>query len=309
MTKVNWLDGLQALIETLRERIANHREHLQTNETATRYALIDPLLTALGWDLSDPSQVLAEYPAKDGGKFDYAMLLKGKPRLVLEAKNLGTSQLDRGIDQAILYCVKQGIEYFVVTNGDHWQGYKLPFEPVFDFRVSDATRPGALRVLWLWQGNFLSGDHPEQPPKAPPGKPQEPRGAIERGSVRDPVGPSNGQRLDSFEPKKGDKVASIRFVDGHVEAISRWYELQTKVVAWLLDKGAIRHTPLMNDRGNFLVNTVPRNKAGRDWKNPKKVGNLWVDTNCNAPNHVKRSQVILRACGEDPSSVVIELVD
>ena len=279
MTKVNWLDDLQALIETLRERIANHREHLQTNETATRYALIDPLLTALGWDLSDPSQVLAEYPARDGGKFDYAMLLNQKPRLLVEAKNLGTSdrELDRAVDQAIVYCARAAIEFFVVTNGNLWKGYKpSPLEEVFDFQVRDATRSGVLQLLWLWRGNIIS-DHTEPPPAIRPEEgvvvEERARSGPAKAKGNSAVASAGSLTLAEFSSEAG-MPASIRFVDGHVERISRWYELQTKVVAWLLDKGAIRHTPLMNDRGGFLVNAVPKNRAGRDWKNSKRVGNL-----------------------------------
>lgn len=38
----------------------------------TRMALIDPLLSALGWTLSDPKEVIPEYKV-DGGWADYAL--------------------------------------------------------------------------------------------------------------------------------------------------------------------------------------------------------------------------------------------
>ena len=55
-----WLDDLNELVDTLKQRIEQHKDVLGKNETATRYALIDPLLTALGWDLQDPGQVQTE---------------------------------------------------------------------------------------------------------------------------------------------------------------------------------------------------------------------------------------------------------
>ena len=94
-----WLDDLTELVGTLEERIEQHKDVLGRNETATRYALIDPLLTALGWDLQDPGQVQTEYSTGDG-RADYAMLAGGdtsRPRLVIEAKKLGRgcrSQID-----------------------------------------------------------------------------------------------------------------------------------------------------------------------------------------------------------------------
>ena len=38
------------------------------HETSTRYMIIDPILRALGWDLSDPEQCIVEcpiYPAEE----------------------------------------------------------------------------------------------------------------------------------------------------------------------------------------------------------------------------------------------------
>ena len=60
------LDDLHELIETLQTRIDQHASALQQSEALTRYALIDPLLRALGWDTGDPSQVLVEYRSSVG---------------------------------------------------------------------------------------------------------------------------------------------------------------------------------------------------------------------------------------------------
>ena len=59
-----WLDELKDLVEELRQRIRDHREVLDKSESTTRYALIDPLLTKVGWRLADPSHVLTEYRPK-----------------------------------------------------------------------------------------------------------------------------------------------------------------------------------------------------------------------------------------------------
>ena len=56
-----WLDELDQAVRTLAGRIKQHERTLQGNEQATRYALIDPLLVALGWNLADPGEVIAEY--------------------------------------------------------------------------------------------------------------------------------------------------------------------------------------------------------------------------------------------------------
>lgn len=55
------LDELVNCIEKLRKRMENHIESLQANEWRTRTQLIDPLLSALSWDVSDPQLVVPEY--------------------------------------------------------------------------------------------------------------------------------------------------------------------------------------------------------------------------------------------------------
>jgi predicted type IV restriction endonuclease len=53
-------------IERVRERIERHGSKLSQNEMLTRYALVDPILRALGWDTEDPEQVVPEFPRKRG---------------------------------------------------------------------------------------------------------------------------------------------------------------------------------------------------------------------------------------------------
>ena len=55
------LDDLVQVIETVQKRIRDHGDSLRQNEIRTRVVLIDPLLTALGWDVADPGLVTAEY--------------------------------------------------------------------------------------------------------------------------------------------------------------------------------------------------------------------------------------------------------
>ena len=117
------LDELIAVINRLRERMEDHRIALSQNEMMTRYVLIDPLLVALGWDTSDPSQVRLEY--ETGTKWaDYALLKADgtTPSVFVEAKSLSKA-LSKGLDQGITYCVKTSTSYFVVTNGREWALY------------------------------------------------------------------------------------------------------------------------------------------------------------------------------------------
>ena len=81
-----WLDELAELIESLKRRSVEHSDALRKNEALTRSALIDPVLTALGWDLTDPAQVIPEYVTING-RIDYAMFAGGgdRPVMLVEA--------------------------------------------------------------------------------------------------------------------------------------------------------------------------------------------------------------------------------
>ena len=167
-----WLDELNDLVVELSTKIDQHREILQKSESSTRYCLIDPLLTALGWDLSDPAQVLTEYNSGNG-RADYAMAPgSGPPSLVVEAKSLFTPTA-QGIAQSINYCLQDGIKYFVVTNGDDWEVYEthrpVPMQDkrVTAFKITDMNQSAVMGMLWLWRGNFKDGDPAMPAPPAP----------------------------------------------------------------------------------------------------------------------------------------------
>ena len=110
-------------------------------EIHTRYALIDPVIVALGWDTSNPKECYPEYPrfrdGEAGAWADYALF--GKPDLVpignyevapdviIEAKNLGIA-LDGHVGQLQRYVnvpplMRVGVA--VLTNGKEWWLYDL----------------------------------------------------------------------------------------------------------------------------------------------------------------------------------------
>ena len=170
-------EDLVHVIETLKGRIEGHRQSLQSNETRTRMALIDPLLRALGWDTEDPALVLPEYESgggKPGERADYALMGAGKPTAVIEAKKLGES-LAKNRDQMSKYAYNAGIPYAGLTDGDQWEFYVCfgdpkPLEERRLLHVSisnDAAPEAALKLLLLWHRNLETGQ-PVQAERAGP---------------------------------------------------------------------------------------------------------------------------------------------
>ena len=95
---------VQNAIEQSEEVIDEAGEFISgCHEYQTRYTLIDPILTSLGWDISDVNQVEVEYET-DWGRVDYALLENpdGEPAIAVEAKALWTNLATTSIQRQIL---------------------------------------------------------------------------------------------------------------------------------------------------------------------------------------------------------------
>ena len=147
---------MEVLLETIgriRQNIKMFREKLRRSEALTRYVLIDPLLRALGWDTTDPTQVIPEFPIEQG-RPDYALLREGTPLIVIEAKSLG-SDLKGARDKGFKYCWHNKIPYYVITDGDVWELYDLRIiggKLIFQTKLSE-DNPGdvARQHFALWR--------------------------------------------------------------------------------------------------------------------------------------------------------------
>ncbi len=111
-------------IESLRVQLERHRKE-GLKEYPTRTIFIDPMLSALGWDVRDPDEVELERPTVDGKSVDYAMKVNRKVVLHFEAKQLGDPLNDvKAITQVVGYAANDGIEWCVLTNGVRYKVYK-----------------------------------------------------------------------------------------------------------------------------------------------------------------------------------------
>ena len=119
----------QALTDTLAElrarieRIRRRKESI--GEQNTKAVLIEPLLSALGWNLRDLDDVIREYKYKPpDNPVDYALFILRSPCLFIEAKDLGTRLDDRKwVSQILGYATVVGIEWCVLTDGDEYRLY------------------------------------------------------------------------------------------------------------------------------------------------------------------------------------------
>ena len=179
------LDDLVQVIGILKDRVRDHRSDLTASETRTRMALIDPLLTTLGWNTSDPALVTPEYSVKTR-RADYALKTTGPtPAMFIEAKKLGEG-VEPHREQMTNYSNMAGVRYAALTDGDRWEVYEVfkqaPLDErrVVELSISrDPAHECALKLLLLWRPNMESGspipaNEPGLMPEPRPNPPPEP---------------------------------------------------------------------------------------------------------------------------------------
>lgn len=166
------LDRLTDLIEAVRGRIERHGSLLVENETRTRTALIDPILRALGWEISDPGAVVPQYDI--GGRLlpGYALFARhdDKPAALVETRRLGATLGDYRA-QLIDDVARGKVDYAVLTDGNDWELYdmRLPV-PLAEKRIVISIAEGvlskiALDFLPLWRRSLATtrADKPAGP--------------------------------------------------------------------------------------------------------------------------------------------------
>jgi len=120
------------------------------NEANTKALFIEPMLTALGWNVLDLDTVTREYPVYDGTFLDYALLVSRRPALFCEAKPTRKSLDDpRWVSQAINYANNEGVVWCVLTDGLRWRIFKAneaaPMEKkmAFEVHIGDLFEPSS----------------------------------------------------------------------------------------------------------------------------------------------------------------------
>ncbi len=317
------LDDLVSVIETLQQRIRRHASALQSNETQTRTALIDPLLTALGWDVSDPALVTPEYRV-DVGWADYALRGTGNQRAaIIEAKRLG-SIVENHLGQMVNYCIQEGIAYAGVTDGSHWQLYRT-FDPVpmsdkivLDVNIADTPAyECALKLLLLWRPNVSSGKAiPAESPIATPTVASTPFAAEQNQvSSAPPVvaAPGDGWcTLSAFVANTGDpSPTALRFSDGDEQPLTSWRQIVQHTVAWLWSQGRLNEQslPLQSSKIRHIFNSVPIHPNGKSFHTKVAVPGtpLVIEANISSKAAVSNTKKLLNHCGVSPDTVQLQV--
>ncbi|MCS7198434.1 MAG: hypothetical protein NZ930_07150 [Candidatus Bipolaricaulota bacterium] len=292
---------MQALLEAIKriqQCIEIHKDRLSRNEMLTRYALIDPLLRALGWDTEDPDQLEPEFVTQQG-RPDYTLRHNGQAFILVEAKKLG-SDLSDARDSGFKYCWQNKVPFYVITDGNIWElhdlremGGKQIFRAcLMEDNIGDAARH--LLALWRPAMPVVQAGLPIilEPTSREHPSPQQLRSSLSLQELRSKV-------RSGREPPK-----SIIFPDGSTRPLNSWKDLLVAVARFSLPYLQQRNEiPLRGRRGKgFLIG------RSKDMRSPKKLDNrLFVETHDSAKGCVRRACQILEAAGIDLEKIRVEV--
>ena len=124
-----------------RQVIESHGYYL--NESSTRYAIIDPILRALGWKLEDPNECQFEqWRSRAGkeysGKVDYILYYNQNPVIIIEAKRCRRSMWWSKTEERQLSSYfprrRDSVRSAILTNGQMWYPYDLSKPTKFEYK-------------------------------------------------------------------------------------------------------------------------------------------------------------------------------
>ncbi len=136
-------------IKNLSARAEKLGERLHTEE-ATKNALVMPFISALGYDVFNPLEVVPEFTADVGikkkEKVDYAILRDGVPLILVECKGVDADLEKLTPSQLYRYFSVTEARFSVFTNGLHYQFFsdldapnKMDTRPFLEFDIRNLS--------------------------------------------------------------------------------------------------------------------------------------------------------------------------
>lgn len=265
---------LVAIYHTIRQVRASATANagiFQKNEAATRAALIDPILRALGWDTTNVRMVEPERTVENKQSLDYVLKdASGGIRSVIEAKKLGESLDKLGHVGALIgYAFSLKPQSFFITDGLNWHCYSPThshYQPVAILNLQDTHPIEAALQLVQWFDAALSGYGIEQEGNfSQPPIPTKnlSHGFTSRPSSKKPQKASLKLTISNTETVKftdvsqlhllnlppGQKPKQLRLPNGTVKPIAIWKDILLEVCHLVLDTNPHLTLPLPDRAG------------------------------------------------------------
>lgn len=124
---MDFIDEIRKISSTVPEKRLIIEKQGPSAEATTRTALIQPFIQALGYDVSDPNEVKAEYNLNLEGvgpsKIDYAIFKDNEIRILIECKSCNVDISDATYKKLKTYFAFTKVKFGVLTNGIKYRFY------------------------------------------------------------------------------------------------------------------------------------------------------------------------------------------
>ncbi|WP_066835979.1 type I restriction endonuclease [Rufibacter ruber] len=153
----------QDVIKALGEKVSRLQESIQTEE-ATKMAFVMPFISALGYDVFNPMEVVPEYIAdigiKKGEKVDYCIFKDGAPTIIMECKHW-KEKLDVHNSQLHRYFHVTSARFGILTNGIVYRFYtdlvepnKMDDKPFWEFNITEVSEQAIFELKKYHKSQF-----------------------------------------------------------------------------------------------------------------------------------------------------------
>lgn len=150
-------------VKALAVKARSIKDSLQTEE-ATKMSLIIPMFTAMGYDVFNPNEFRPEFTAdvgvKKGEKVDYAIMVDGEPRILVECKPV-TESLEKHGSQLFRYFSVTPAKFGILTNGILYRFYtdldeanKMDMVPFLEVNLLDLREAAIAEMKKFCKPNF-----------------------------------------------------------------------------------------------------------------------------------------------------------
>lgn len=125
------------------QKIIDDAKSRDVNESDTVTIITDMLADICGYDKY--TEITREYAIRNT-YCDLAIKLDDVPAFLIEVKAVGLELKEPHLRQALNYAANSGIEWVILTNGDHWQARRVIFgkpvtsEIAFNFLFSEPNK-------------------------------------------------------------------------------------------------------------------------------------------------------------------------
>lgn len=305
MTSSSPIAALYPILQRVRIQAKAQADIFRKNEAATRAALIEPVLRALGWDTTNVQMVEPEKTLSNELRIDYLLNdPAGRPWVVVEAKCLNMSLDKYGYVGKILgYALSLNVQTVCITDGITWHLH-APLqhgktEPVVFSLAENDLLPAANELIrWLDAaqcGHGLSPlsaaetaattpeipgqpdatSHPDQPVAKSLSKPRELPAATPKFTEL--------TQLDLSALPAGQKPRLLRLPNGQIKPITTWKAVLVEVAQLVLATNPRLPLPFPDQAGkkNALFSLV-KPIAGSSIKTVYQGSPVYLYTNYSA---------------------------